>query len=61
MVQVSLTKNYELSSFFYLQISDFSISFNGSGGNVDLGGISDLLGGSGSITVATWIWILGPK
>lgn len=61
VVLVSLTKNYDLSPFFCQQISDFSISFNGSGGNVDLGGISDLLGGSGSITVAAWIWILGPK
>ncbi|PFX20514.1 Thrombospondin-3b [Stylophora pistillata] len=46
------------------KISNFAMSFNGSiGGNVDLGVISNLLGGSksGSITVAAWVWIPGPN
>lgn len=46
------------------KISNFAMSFNGSiGGNVDLGVISNLLGGSksGSITIAAWVWIPGPN
>ncbi|KAJ7391160.1 hypothetical protein OS493_020190 [Desmophyllum pertusum] len=41
------------------EVTDYALSFNGIDDYADLGALSDILGGSSSITVAAWVWITG--